>query len=69
MTVRYTLTASDALAREMEIAAFMTGTTLDEAYRKALTMYLAAVRGKQNGQKIGLFNAESLALESEFVGL
>ena len=69
MSVRLNVVLSDELNRELDIAAEENVSTKSEIFRKALQLYLAARDGKRKGFKLGLVDAESRKLETEFVGL
>jgi predicted transcriptional regulator len=66
--IRFSLTLSDDLNREIDQAAQETETSKNEILRKALQLYLAAREGKKKGLKLGLVNIEE-KLETEIVGL
>lgn len=69
MSVRFNVVISDDLNREIDRAADESETNKSEILRKALQLYFAARDGKRQGFKLGLVDAESRKLETEFVGL
>lgn len=69
MSVRFNLVLSDDLNRDIDLAVSETESSKSEILRKALQLYLAAREGKQRGLKIGLVDAESNKLQTEFIGL
>jgi metal-responsive CopG/Arc/MetJ family transcriptional regulator len=69
MTTRWSLTLSDNCAREIEAAAERTGRSKGEVLRKAVTMYLASLEGRERGLKVALIHPQTNNVETEFVGL
>jgi len=67
--IRFNVTLSDELNKEIDKAAKETETNKSEILRKALTLYLAAREGKKRGLKIGFVEPKSQKLETEIVGL
>jgi predicted transcriptional regulator len=66
--IRFSLTLSDDLNREIDLAAQETETSKNEILRKALALYLAAREGQKRGLKLG-FAKSGEALETEIIGL
>jgi predicted transcriptional regulator len=66
--IRFNVTLSDELNKQIDKAAQETETNKSEILRKALTLYLAAREGKKKGLKLGLAE-QSTKLETEIVGL
>ena len=67
--IRFNLTLSDDLNREIDKAAAETEQNKSEILRKALQLYLAAREGKKKKLKLGLVNGDSKKLETEIVKL
>ncbi len=67
--IRFNVTLSDDLNREIDKAAEETETNKSVILRKALTLYLAALEGKAKGLKLGLIDPKTQKLETEIVGL
>lgn len=67
--IRFNVTLSDDLNKQIDEAAVATETNKSEILRKALTLYLAAREGKQKGLKLGLVKPDTEKLETEIVGL
>lgn len=69
MSVRLKLVLSDDLNEAIERAAQESDQSTSQIFLKALMMFLAAREGAKSGSKIGLVNAGTRELETEFVGL
>ena len=67
-TVRAQVVLSEELDREIDRAVRETGNNRSELVRKALTLYLAAVKKKKQGLKLG-FARPDQTLETEVIGL
>ena len=67
--MRFNVTLSNDLNREIDKAAEATEVNKSEILRKALTLYLAALEGKKRGLKLGLVKPDTQKLETEIVGL
>jgi len=69
MSVRLKLVLSDDLNEAIERAARESDQSTSQILLKSLTMFLAAREGAKSGSKVGLVNARTRELETEFVGL
>lgn len=69
MTVRFSLTMSEELDREIDRAAEETSTDRSEIVRKALQLFIEARRWQKQGLKLGLVEPESEKMRVEIVGL
>ena len=69
MTTRLNIALSEDLNAELDRVAQRNQTTKSEVFRKALQLYLEAQKAKQAGMKLGLVDADSNALKTEFIGL
>ena len=67
--IRFNLTLSDDLNREIDKVVAETEQNKSEILRKVLQFYLAVREGKKKGLKLGLVNGDSKELETEIVGL
>lgn len=69
MSVRFNVSLSDDLNKAIDAVVEKNEATKADILRKALQLYLAAHAGIQEGKKVGLVNAETKQMETEFVGL
>ena len=69
MSIRFNLVLSDDLNREIDRAVEETENSKSEIIRKALQLYLAAHDGRRKGFKVGLVEADTEKLKTEFIGL
>jgi len=69
MSVRLNLVLSDDLNTEIEKVVSSSETNKSEIIRKALQLFLAAQEGKKNGLKLGLVDANTRQMQTEFIGL
>lgn len=69
MSVRLNLVLSDDLNTEIEKVVSTSETNKSEIIRKALQIFLAAQKGKEQGLKLGLVDAQTRTLQTEFIGL
>jgi predicted transcriptional regulator len=69
MTVKYNIGLSDQLNAEIDEVVQRTENTKAEVIRKALSLYLAAEKGKQEGLTVGLVDKSTKELRTEIVGL
>jgi predicted transcriptional regulator len=59
VTTRWSLALSDNCARAIEAAAERTGRSKGEVLRKAVTMYLASLDGRDRGLKSALVDPQT----------
>lgn len=69
MTVKFNVALSDELNSEIDAVVERTQNTKSEVLRKALSLYLAAQQGKQNGLSVGLIDKNTKELKTEIIGL
>lgn len=69
MSVRFNVSLSDDLNREIDQVVAESENTKSEILRKALQLYLAAREGNRRGLKLGLVEPETHKLQTEIVGL
>lgn len=69
MTVKYNIGLSDQLNAELDQVVERTSNTKAEVIRKALSLYLAAQQGKEQGLSLGLVDKHTKELKTEIVGL
>ena len=66
--VRMNITISDNLASELDALSAQSDTSKSEIFRKALTLFVLAREGKQEGKKLALIG-DSGQIVTEIVGL
>ncbi len=57
------------LAKAIDNAALLTDHSIDDIFRRALQLYLAALEGKRSGLTVALFDPDTEEVRTEVVGL
>ncbi len=69
MSTRFNVVLSDDLNQELDAAAEDTESNKSEILRKALQLYLAALRGSRSGLQVSLVDPKTKEVKTEIIGL